>query len=128
MNTNSPRLSIVSGSVNWSRSFLADQAHIFLAVERENGAIIPSPRDNVLLERCIAHLMAVANCSQRTAENEAAKAIAEMASRTSPVNFDMDRSTSHALFLVDRATGHTRVISSIEVAHLLNAQDAVQAL
>ncbi|MNJ02261.1 hypothetical protein D3C73_1621660 [compost metagenome] len=72
--------------------------------------------------------MAVANCSQRTAENEAAKAIAEMASRTSPVNFDMDRSTSHALFLVDRATGHTRVISSIEVAHLLNAQDAVQAL
>lgn len=125
---NSPRLSVLSGSVNWSRSFLADQAHMFLAVEKDNGARSPGPRDNHLLERCVAHLMAVANCSQRTAETEAAKAIAEMASRSSPVNFDIDRSTSHALFLVDRTKGQTRVISSVEVAHLLSAQEAAQAL
>ncbi|MBB1625193.1 hypothetical protein A9974_08090 [Achromobacter sp. UMC71] len=113
----------MNGPTNWSRPFLADQAHMFLAVERDNGATMPGPRDNHLLERCTAHLMAVANCSQRTAETEAAKAIAEVGSHSSPINFDMDRSTSHALFIVDRATGHTRVLSSIEVAHLLSVKE-----
>lgn len=122
---NSQRLALVNVSAtNWNRDFLADQAHQFLAVEKENGATMPGARDNQLLERCVAHLMAVANCSQRTAETEAAKAIAEIGSRSSPVNFDMDRSTSHALFVVDRASGRTRVLSSVEIAHLLSAQEA----
>ncbi|HFQ7463916.1 TPA: hypothetical protein ACHSX3_006465, partial [Pseudomonas aeruginosa] len=109
-------LSLVSGAVDWNRNFLADQAHQFLAVELEQGARPAFLRDNLLLERCTAHLMAMANCSKRTAATQAAQAIAEISSARSRVNLDMDRSTSHALFVVERASGNTRVISAAELA------------
>lgn len=123
MKANDPSLSGVSCSVERDRDFLAEQAYLLLAAEKGIAAIPPGARDNLLLERCAAHLMTVTNCSQRTAETEAAKAMAEMAGRFSPVSFDRDRCTTHALFLVERATGRTRVISSAEVARLLNAQE-----
>ncbi|WP_459614376.1 hypothetical protein [Bordetella sp. 2513F-2] len=112
---------------DWSRDFISDQAHEFLRVEQANGATTPSSRDNLLLERCTAHLMAICNCSRRTAETHAAQAIAELASRRSRVSFDMDRSTSHALFVVDRATNTTRVISAAELLQLLQHHESSQA-
>lgn len=120
-------LSLVSGTVDWNRHFLADQAHQFLAVELENCARPAAFRDNVLLERCTAYLMAVANCSKRTAATQAAQAIAEVSSARAALTFDMDRSTSHALFVVERASGNTRVISAAELAAVLAAHDAAQA-
>lgn len=127
MNTNNVRLSVVQGSVNWSRNFLSDQAHQFIAVELEQGARPAAFRDNLLLERCTAHLMAVANCSKRTAATQAAQAIAEVSSARSRITLDIDRSTSHALFVVDRASGSTRVISAAELACILEAHSAAQA-
>ncbi|WP_125284921.1 hypothetical protein [Achromobacter denitrificans] len=118
---------LVAGAVDWNRNFLADQAHQFLAVELEQGARPAVLRDNLLLERCTAHLMAMANCSKRTAATQAAQAIAEISSARSRVSLDMDRSTSHALFVVERATGNTRVISAAELAAILDAYDAAQA-
>lgn len=120
-------LSLVAGSVNWDRSFLADQAHQFLAVELKHSARPVGLRDNILLERCTAYLMAMANCSKRTAATQAAQAIAEISSARSRVSLDMDRSTSHALFVVERASGNTRVISAAELAAILDAHDAAQA-
>lgn len=120
-------LSLVAGSVDWNRNFLADQAHKFLAVELEQGRRPAVLRDNLLLERCTAFLMAMANCSKRTAATQAAQAIAEISSARSRVSLDMDRSTSHALFVIDRASGNTRVISAAELAAILDAHDAVQA-
>jgi len=122
--TNNQPLSLVAGGVDWSRNFLADQAHQFLRVELSNGAIIPSARDNKLLERCTAHLMSLCNCSKRTAATQAAQAIAELASMRSRVSFDMDRSTSFALFVVDQANGVTRVISAAELVLLLQRAEA----
>ena len=124
---NKSALSLVPASVDWKRPFLADQAHQFLAVELEQGARPTAFRDNLLLERCTAHLMAVANCSKRTAATQAAQAIAEISSARSRVSLDMDRSTSHALFVVERASGNTRVISAAELAAILDAHDAAQA-
>lgn len=120
-------LSLVSGSTDWNRSFLEDQAHQFLAVELQQGARPAVLRDNLLLERCTAHLMAMANCSKRTAATQAAQAIAEISSARSRVSLDMDRSTSHALFVVERASGNTRVISAAELGGILDAYDAAQA-
>lgn len=120
---NNQSLSFVSSCVDWKRSFLADQAHQFLRLEMDNGAQTPSSRDDLLLERCVSHLMAVSNCSQRTATTQAAQAIAELASRHSRVSFDMDRSTSHALFVTDRASDITRVISAAELLQLLQAHE-----
>lgn len=124
---NKPALFLVSGSIDWNRNFLADQAHQFLAVELEQGTRPTAFRDNLLLERCTAHLMAVANCSKRTAATQAAQAIAEVSSARSRLILDMDRSTSHALFVVDRASGSTRVISAAELAVILDAHGAAQA-
>ncbi|GEM_PF-1787800 len=127
MKTNNAPLSVVHGSVNWNRNFLADQAHQFLAVELEQGARLAAFRDNLLLERCTAYLMAVANCSKGTAATQAAQAIAEISSARSRLTLDMDRSTSHALFVVERASGNTRVISAAELAAILAVYDAAQA-
>lgn len=127
MKTNSPRLSVVQGSVNWNRNFLSDQAHQFIAVELDQGARPGAFRDNLLLERCTAHLMAVANCSKVTAATQAAQAIAEISSARSRITLDMDRSTSHALFVVDRSSGATRVISAAELAAILDTHSAIQA-
>lgn len=127
MKTNNAHLSVVSGSVNWDRNFLADQAHQFLAVELAHGTRTAAFRDNLLLERCTAHLMAVANCSKHTAATQAAQAIAEISSARSRLTLDMDRSTSHALFVIDRASGSTRVISAAELAVILDAHSAAQA-
>lgn len=124
---NKPALSLVPGAIDWNRNFLADQAHQFLAVELEQGTRATAFRDNLLLERCTAHLMAVANCSKRTAATKAAQAIAEVSSARSRVTLDMDRSTSHALFVIDRASGSTRVISAAELAVILDAHGAAQA-
>ncbi len=124
---NKSAFSLVSGSVNWNRNFLADQAHKFLAIELDLGARPGAFRENQLLERCTAYLMAVANCSKRTAATQAAQAIAEVSSARSRLTLDMDRSTSHALFVVDRATGCTRVISAAELAVILDAHSAAQA-
>lgn len=124
--TNKQTLSVVTAGVDWSRSFLADQAHQFLRVELSNGATIPSHRDNKLLERCTAYLMSLCNCSKRTAATQAAQAIAELASARSRVTFDMDRSTSFALFVIDRPTGNTRVVSAAEMLNMLAAQEVVQ--
>ncbi|CAB3850476.1 hypothetical protein LMG26858_01681 [Achromobacter anxifer] len=120
-------LSLVAGSVDWDRPFLEDQAHQFLAVELKHSARPVGLRDNILLERCTAYLMAMANCSKRTAATQAAQAIAEISSARSRVSLDMDRSTSHALFVVERASGNTRVISAAELTAILDAHDAAQA-
>ncbi|WP_146121030.1 hypothetical protein [Achromobacter sp. MYb9] len=127
MKTNNAHLSVVSGSVNWNRNFLADQAHQFLAVELAHGTRPAAFRDNLLLERCTAYLMAVANCSKRTAATQAAQAIAEVSSARSRLTLDMDRSTSHALFVIDRTSGATRVISAAELAVILDAHGTAQA-
>lgn len=124
---NKPALSLVSGSIDWNRNFLEDQAHKFLAVELEHTSCPAHLRDNLLLERCTAYLMAVANCSKRTAATQAAQAIAEVSSDRSRVILDMERSTSHALFVIDRASGSTRVISAAELAVILDAHGAAQA-
>lgn len=124
---NKPALSLVSGCIDWNRSFLEDQAHQFLAVELDHGTRPAAFRDNLLLERCTAHLMAVANCSKHTAATQAAQAIAEISSARSRLTLDMDRSTSHALFVIDRASGCTRVISAAELAVILDAHGAAQA-
>lgn len=125
---NKPSLALVTGSVDWSRSFLADQAHQFVAVELAHCAKPGTLRDNLLLERCTAHLMAVANCSQATAATQAAQVIAEHDSARSRVTLDMDRSTSFALFVVDQVSGNTRVISAAELARILDTLQAGQPL
>lgn len=128
MKTNNAHLSVVHGSVNWSRSFLSDQAHQFIAVELANSRRSTILRDNHLLERCTAHLVALAGCSVATAATQAAQVIAEHDSARCRVSLDMDRSTSHALFVVDRAQGTTRVISAAELAKILDAHQAGQTL
>ena len=128
MKTNNARLSVVHGSVNWTRSFLSDQAHQFLAVELAHNRRPAILRDNHLLERCTAHLVALAGCSVASAATQAAQVIAELDSARSRVTLDMDRSTSHALFVVDRARGTTRVISAAELAKILDAHQAGQTL
>ena len=128
MKTNNARLSVVHGSVNWSRSFLSDQAYQFIAVELANCKRPAMLRDNQLLERCTAHLVALAGCSLATAATQAAQVIAEHDSAHSRVTLDMDRSTSHALFVVDRDQGTTRVISASELAEILDAYQAGQPL
>lgn len=127
MKINSVRLSVVHGSVNWSRNFLSDQAHQFIAVELANSSR-PMLRDNLLLERCTAHLVALAGCSVATAATQAAQVIAEHDSARSRVTLDMYRSTSYALFVVDRDRGTTRVISASELAKILDAHEAGQTL
>lgn len=114
-------------SPDWTLDFISDQAHQFLRTEMEYGATMPGPRDNKLLERCIAHLMAICNCSMRTAETHAAQAICEISCRGSRISLDADRSTSLALFVVDRATGKTRVISAAELMSLMLRHEAVGA-
>ncbi|SAI47578.1 Uncharacterised protein [Bordetella ansorpii] len=109
---------------DFGRDFLSDQAHQFLRLELDNGAVIPSVRDNHLLSRCANHLMAICRCSQRTAETYAAQAIAELASHRSSVAFDIDRSTTYCLFVNDRASGTTRAISAAEVLALLRQAEA----
>jgi len=128
MKSNNARLSVVHGSVNWSRSFLADQAHQFIAVELANSGRHAALMDNHLLERCTAHLVALAGCSVTTAATQAAQVIAEHDSARSRVTLDMDRSTNHALFVVDRDQGTTRVISAAELAKILDAHQAGQTL
>lgn len=128
MKTNNARLSVVHGSVNWSRSFLSDQAHQFVAVELAHSRRPTTLRDNHLLQRCTAHLVALAGCSVATAATQAAQVIAELDSARSRVTLDMDRSTSHALFVVDRDQGTTRVISAAELAKILDAHQAGQSL
>lgn len=128
MKTNNARLSVVHGSVNWSRNFLCDQAHQFIAFELANTRLPVFLRDHRLLERCTAHLVALANCSIATAATQAAQVIAEYDSLRSRVTLDMDRSTSHALFVVDRDQGTTRVISAAELAEILDAHQAGQPL
>lgn len=110
--------------MDYSHDHLADQAHQFLQVELANGATTPSSRDNLLLERCTAHLMAISSCSRHTAETHAAQAIADLASRGSRVCFDMDRSTGTALFIIDRAANTTRVISAAELLHLMRQHES----
>lgn len=109
---------------DWSRGFLQDHAHKFVAVQLENGIKTPGISDNQLLERCTAYLMQVCQCSRRTAETQAAQTIAEMACSRNHVSFDMDRSTAHALFVVDRNTNTTRVISAAELVTILTAHEA----
>lgn len=106
------------------RSFLDDQAHQFLAIALRDGSHVPGAGDNLILERCAQYLMDVARCSQDTAATYAARAIAEVSSRGSRVSFDMNRSTSHALFVVDRATSTTRCISAAELLALLKEHEA----
>lgn len=118
----------MQGSVNWSHGFLSDQAHQFVAVELANSHRSTILRDNQLLERCTAHLVALAGCSVQTAATQAAQVIAEYDSARSRVTLDMDRSTSHALFVVDRDQGNTRVISATELAKILDAHQAGQTL
>lgn len=128
MKTNNARLSVVHGSVNWSRSFLSDQAHQFVAIELAHNRRPGILRDNLLLQRCTAHLVALAGCSVATAATQAAQVMAELDCARSRVTLDMDRSTSHALFVVDRDHGTTRVISADELAKILDAHQAGQTL
>lgn len=125
--TNKQTLSLVSGGVDWTRNFLADQAHQFLRVEQENGATLAGSDDNKLLERCTAYLMNLCNCSKPTAATQAAQAIAELASKHSSVSFDIDRSTAFALFVVDHASNVTRVISAAELVQLLRQVEVKNA-
>ena len=110
--------------VDWSRDVIADQAVQFVRLELDDGLHVPGLKDNRLLERCTAHLMALCNCSKRTAETNAAQVIAELASKNSRIQFDMHRSTNYALFVKDSASGVTRVISALEVMSLLSAHDS----
>ncbi|OZI26835.1 hypothetical protein CAL26_05850 [Bordetella genomosp. 9] len=107
-------------AVDWGRDFISDQAYQFVRLELENGTPKPGLQDNLMLERCVSHLMALCSCSKHTAETHAARAIAELCSRESRVSFDMDRSTSYALFVVDRATNTTRVVSAAELLRMLH--------
>lgn len=125
---NSPSsLSSMPPAPNWDRDFISDQAHQFLRLELDNGARTPSIRDNLLLERCTAHLMALCNCSRCTAETHAAQAVAELASYRCRFSFDMDRSTAYALFVTDHAASTTRVISAAELMQLLQQAEATSA-
>jgi hypothetical protein len=110
--------------IDWSRDFIADQAMQFVCHDLQCSPPVPGRMQNQILERCIAHLMALCNCSRRTAETVAAQVIAEQTSRHARVSFDMDRSTSHALFVRDRSTDTTRVISAAELVQLLSAIEA----
>jgi hypothetical protein len=104
--------------VDWSRSFLDDQTHQFLFHDLQvNPNALRNP--DLLASRCVAHLMALANCSQSAAENCVARAIAEIQSAHSPLSFDIDRSTAYALFVNDRSTGKTRVISTKDLHRYL---------
>jgi len=109
------------GSPDWSRSFIADQAHAFL-----HGATARDARDAqmgpVLLARCTAHLMALCQCSRRTAETVAGQALAEIASRATKARFDMDRSTSYALFFDNVELGTTQMITVAEFQRLVQRQ------
>lgn len=126
MNTTSQQVSHArphAVAVDWSRDFISDQAYQFVRLELDNRGGAAPVKYNLMLERCIAHLMALCSCSRRTAETHAAQAIAELVSRRSRVSFDMDRSTSYALFVVDRATNTTRVISAAELLQLLQQHE-----
>jgi hypothetical protein len=130
MNTNSQLGSQLrpSISVDWSRDFISDQAYQFVRLDLDNRRGIAPAKYDLMLERCVAHLMALCNCSKRTAETHAAQAVAELVSRRSRVSFDMDRSTSYALFVVDRASGTTRVISAAELLLLLQRHETASAM
>ncbi|AZY53277.1 hypothetical protein [Bordetella avium] len=122
---NKAHLAIISGTVDWNRDFLSDHAHQFVRHELHCGATIPGDRDNLIVSRCTAYLMQLADCSKATAETVAAQTVAEIASSTCRLTFDLDRSTARALFLKDPASGQTRVISAAEMLAILNAKSAV---
>jgi len=100
------------------RDALQDQAIQFLCFEVSQGAQIPSKQDNLRVERCAAHLMASCDCSQVEAEREAAKALAEMSSHATGWYFEIDESTSFAVFVRD-PSGRVRVISAEKLGRML---------
>jgi|GEM_PF-5691417 len=106
------------------RDVLQQQALEFLCFEVSQGAQIPGKQDNLRVERCAAHLMASCDCSQAEAEREAAKALAEISSHATGWVFDLDTSTSFALFVRD-PWGCERVISAEKLGRMMLAEQVL---
>lgn len=105
---------------DFTRDFITDQAITFVLNDLEVSGVPSSPRGMQLLaERCTAHLIALCNCSQQTAEKRAAQAVAEVMSECSPVSIDTDSTTSFALFLRVRGSDKTVVITTSELERYL---------
>lgn len=79
---------------------------------------------NRLLEQTTRFVVALLDCSTRTASTIAAQTIGEWESRRSPLSFDIDQSTSHVVFLRDNARGITRAITAHELRDLLASHGA----
>lgn len=75
-------------------------------------------RDRIT-EQTTRFVMTLLDCSQRTAETIAAQAVGEWDSRGNTVQFEIDRSTAHVIFLRDSRNGHSHAITATELRSML---------
>ncbi|VFR39689.1 hypothetical protein ANK1_2811 [plant metagenome] len=105
---------------DFSRDFISDQAMSFVRHDINVSRKPAGARGlQLLVERCTAHLQALCNCSQVTAETHAAQAVAEALHENGPVSIDTDRSTAFALFLHVRGHARAVVITTEELERFL---------
>lgn len=119
--TDRPALPINSAMRPTPGATLGDMAGEF--VRHVYGGIAPRggfPDRNHLLEITAQYIQQHADVSDVTAQTTAAQAISEYECRRWPLSFDVDKSTSHAVFLRDQRTGHLHVITALEMSRLLS--------
>lgn len=64
-----------------------------------------TPDRRMLIERCIEHIRTDHAATREVAEVVTLQALGDIASRSTGVNVDLDRTTSYAVFVVDPTTG-----------------------
>lgn len=74
---------------------------------------------NQMLGQTARYIQGQSDVSDITAQTIASQAIGEYESRRVPVTFDIDRSTSHTVFLRDGRTGRMHAVTALELSHLL---------
>lgn len=83
-------------------------------------------RDRTLAAaRCTEHLINVWNADAALATTLSLQVLGTIESRSTGAYIDIDRSTSHALFLVDPATGWRVMLSAVDVVRLARIAQSV---
>jgi hypothetical protein len=102
--------------VNTDKATLHYVALSFLA--EHQGAHLEAERA-LLVDRCIAHLLAKHMISNREAEVITLQALGEYESRKCSAYVDMTLTTSHAVFIREPATARIRVFTVAELIDLV---------
>lgn len=81
------------------------------------GEHLHSDRD-LAVQRCAAHLLGSFGAASQRARDTALQALGAVEARASHAYIDVDRSTSHTLFLIDPATGREFAFTAADLAHM----------